>query len=212
MDVDEGAESTVSEHSVSENLVSENLASENLASENLASENLASENLASENQASAWYVIQCKGSESFRAAEHLANQGYEVFHPVLNAQRKRQGKLTTVVEPLFPYYLFICLDQIASNWRPIRSTRGVLRLLTFGDRPVSVPASLVETLRAQPHRQEGVHSYFSAGEKVTITDGPFKDLEAIFTHCKGEERAIVLLNVLQRPQHIELPVGSLVKS
>lgn len=159
-----------------------------------------------------WYVIQCKGGESFRAAEHLANQGYEVFHPVLKSQRKRQSKLTSVVEPLFPYYLFICLDQVVSNWRPIRSTRGVLRLLTFGDRPVAVPASLVETLRAQPHRQEGIHSYFSAGEKVTITDGPFKDLEAIFTRCKGEERAIVLLNVLQRPQNIELSVNSLMKS
>lgn len=159
----------------------------------------------------AWYVIQCKGGESFRAAENLVNQGYEVFHPVLNSQRKRQGKLTTVTEPLFPYYLFICLDQLVSNWRPIRSTRGVLRLLTFGDRPVAVPSQLVDTLRAQSHRKEGIHSYFSAGEKVTITDGPFKDLEAIFTHCKGEERAIVLLNVLNRPQHLEVPLEILSK-
>ncbi|PJX13568.1 transcription/translation regulatory transformer protein RfaH [Halomonas sp. 141] len=158
-----------------------------------------------------WYVIQCKGSESFRAAEHLANQGYEVFHPVLDVQRKRQGKLTTVSEPLFPYYLFIQLDQVNSNWRPIRSTRGVLRLLTFGNTPIAVPDALVETLRAQPHRQEGGHSYFTAGEKVTITDGPFKDLEAIFTRSKGEERAIVLLNVLQRPHPVELPVESLAK-
>lgn len=158
-----------------------------------------------------WYVIQCKGSESFRAAEHLSNQGYEVFHPVLDVKRKQQGKLTTVTEPLFPYYLFIRLDQVVSNWRPIRSTRGVLRLLTFGNTPIAVPDALVETLRAQPHRQEGSHSYFTAGEKVTITDGPFKDLEAIFTRCKGEERAIVLLNVLQRPQHVELSVESLEK-
>ena len=158
-----------------------------------------------------WYVIQCKGGESFRAAEHLTNQGYEVFHPVLNSQRKRQGKLTPVTEPLFPYYLFICLDQVVSNWRPIRSTRGVLRLLTFGDRPVAVPAPLVDTLRAQPHRQEGIHTYFSAGEKVTITEGPFKDLEAIFTRCKGEERAIVLLNVLNRPQHLNVPLDTLSK-
>lgn len=158
-----------------------------------------------------WYVIQCKGGESFRAAEHLTNQGYEVFHPVLSSQRKRQGKLTIVTEPLFPYYLFICLDQVASNWGPIRSTRGVLRLITFGNRPVAVPSQLIETLRAQPHHQEGIHTYFSAGEKVTITDGPFKDLEAIFTRCKGEERAIVLLNVLNRPQHLDIAVNSLQK-
>lgn len=158
-----------------------------------------------------WYVIQCKGGESFRAAEHLTNQGYEVFHPVLNIKRKRQGKLVTVNEPLFPYYLFIRLDQVVSNWRPIRSTRGVLRLLTFGNRPVSTPDALIDTLRAQPHQQVDIHTYFSAGEKVTITDGPFKDLEAIFTRCKGEERAIVLLNVLNRPQHLDLPVESLQK-
>lgn len=162
--------------------------------------------------APSWYVIQCKGGESFRAADHLANQGYAVFHPVLNAQRKRQGKLTTVAEPLFPYYLFIRLDQVISNWRPIRSTRGVLRLLTFGNTPVAVPDALIETLQAQPNRKEGSHTYFSTGEKVTITDGPFKDLEAVFQRCKGEERAIVLLNVLQRPQHIELAVHSLQKN
>lgn len=158
-----------------------------------------------------WYVIQCKGGESFRAAEHLANQEYEIFHPVLNAQRKRQGKRVLVLEPLFPYYLFIRLDTIASNWRPIRSTRGVLRLLTFGDHPIAVPDALIDTLRAQPHRQEGSHTHFCAGDKVTITDGPFKDLEAIFSRTKGEERAIVLLNVLQRPQHLEMPIEQLEK-
>ncbi|RUR32201.1 transcription/translation regulatory transformer protein RfaH [Vreelandella andesensis] len=159
-----------------------------------------------------WYVIQCKGGESFRAAEHLTNQGYEVFHPVLSTKRKRQGKPTVVTEPLFPYYLFIRLDQVVSNWRPIRSTRGVLRLLTFGNTPIAVPDALVDTLRAQPHHLEGSHSYFSAGEKVTITDGPFKDLEAVFKRCKGEERAIVLLNVLQRPQDVEISVDSLQKN
>ncbi|MFG6668723.1 transcription/translation regulatory transformer protein RfaH [Halomonas sp. HNIBRBA4712] len=159
-----------------------------------------------------WYVIQCKGGESFRAAEHLANQDFEVFHPVLEAKRKRRGKLTSVIEPLFPYYLFIRLDRIDSNWRPIRSTRGVLKLLTFGDKPVYVPDELIESLTAQPHRQEGSHTYFSAGEKVTISDGPFKSLEAVFQRCKGEERAIVLLTMLQRPQHIEIDMNSLEKS
>lgn len=158
-----------------------------------------------------WYVIQCKGGESFRAAEHLTNQGYEVFHPVLQIKRKRQGKLVMVSEPLFPYYLFIQLDQVASDWRPIRSTRGVLRLLTFGNKPVATPNALIDTLRSQPHHQDAIHTYFSAGEKVTITDGPFKDLEAIFTRCKGEERAIVLLNVLNQPQHLDVSLDSLRK-
>lgn len=36
------------------------------------------------------------------------------------------------MESLFPGYLFIQLDQLNDNWHPIRSTRGVNQLVTFG--------------------------------------------------------------------------------
>ncbi|MGR4068760.1 transcription/translation regulatory transformer protein RfaH [Halomonas sp. LR3S48] len=158
-----------------------------------------------------WYVVQCKGGESFRASEHLANQGYELFHPILQVQKKRGGKLVWLDEPLFPHYLFIRLDRIASNWRPIRSTRGVLRIVTFGDHPLPVDDELVAMLRERGAQgQENVANvYFRAGEKVEITEGPFKDLQAVFASHKGDERAIVLLNLLNRQQQLEMPVANL---
>lgn len=159
-----------------------------------------------------WYVIQCKGGESFRAAEHLANQGFDVFHPVLEVQKKRRGKLAWIAEPLFPYYLFIRLDRIASNWRPIRSTRGVLKLLTFGEEPVAVADSLIETLRRNAStspENETANVYFRAGESVEIIEGPFQDLKAVFESQKGEERAIVLLNMLHKQQRLEMPIAQL---
>ncbi|MCA1769044.1 MAG: transcription/translation regulatory transformer protein RfaH [Halomonas sp.] len=161
-----------------------------------------------------WYVIQCKGGESFRAAEHLANQGYEVFHPVLEVQKKRRGKLEWVSEPLFPYYMFVRLDQLVSNWRPIRSTRGVLKLVGFGDMPVAVNDELVTALREQGSLRDDATAnlYFRAGETVQITEGPFKDLQAVFADHKGAERAIVLLNLLHRQQRLEVPVAQLRRS
>lgn len=159
-----------------------------------------------------WYVIQCKGGESFRAAEHLCNQQFEVFHPVLQVQKKRRGKLSWIDEPLFPHYLFIRLSKLSSNWRPIRSTRGVLRLVAFGGgSPVPVCDDLMTTLRAHANQIEStsVHAYFRAGETVEITEGPFKDLQAVFDRHKGEERAIVLLNMLHKPQRLEIPVAQL---
>ena len=158
-----------------------------------------------------WYVIHCKGGESFRAAEHLANQGYAIFHPVLKVQKKRGGKLVWLDEPLFPHYLFIHLDRVASNWRPIRSTRGVLRIVTFGQHPLPVDDELIATLRnhATASEENSVNVYFKAGENVEITDGPFKNLQAVFANHKGEERAIVLLNLLNRQQRLEIPVTSL---
>lgn len=158
----------------------------------------------------AWYVIQCKAGESFRAAEHLSYQGYRVFHPVLERKRRRRGKLTPVCEPLFPFYLFIRLDQINSNWRPIRSTRGVLRIVSFGNIPAAVPNALVEQLEATPHDADGPHSRFSAGDRVNIADGPFKGLDAVFQYAKGTERAVVLLNMLQQQRPVEVPSDHLI--
>lgn len=159
-----------------------------------------------------WYLIQCKGGESFRAAEHLSNQEYTVFHPVLQVQKKRRGKLCWVDEPLFPYYLFIQLDRLASNWRPIRSTRGVLKLVGFGDEPLPVDDGLITILRERASKQstqQQINVYFRAGEIVEITEGPFRDLQAVFDSPKGEERAIVLLNMLHSQQRLEMPVEHL---
>ncbi|WP_110665016.1 transcription/translation regulatory transformer protein RfaH [Salinicola halophilus] len=161
-----------------------------------------------------WYVIQCKGGESFRASEHLDNQGYEVFHPVLEVQRRRRGKLIWLAEPLFPHYLFIRLDRVASNWRPIRSTRGVLRLVSFGHEPVAVADELVMTLRdgqSADSRGERANVYYRQGDLVEITDGPFRSLQAVFDAQQGEERAIVLLNLLQQTQRLNVPVAALTR-
>lgn len=158
-----------------------------------------------------WYAIQCKGGESFRASGHLVNQGFEIFHPVLEVQKKRRGKLQWVCEPLFPYYLFIRLDRVASNWRPIRSTRGVLKIVSFGNQPLPVDEALVETLRdhASAAQDASANVYFRAGETVEITEGPFKDLSAVFATHRGEARAIVLLDLLHRRQRLEMPVSHL---
>jgi len=154
-----------------------------------------------------WYVIQCKAKESFRAAENLENQGFEVFHPFIQVEKVRQGKLKLIDEPLFPYYLFIYLSDVADNWRPIRSTRGVLKLLSFGHQPVRVADELVDMLRERIAPQP--EDYLKAGDRVLIEEGPFKGLNAIFQTKKGEERVILLLELLHKQQPLEVPVKAI---
>ncbi|HSA40732.1 MAG TPA: transcription termination/antitermination NusG family protein, partial [Mycobacterium sp.] len=52
------------------------------------------------------------------------------------------GRIQKVEESLFPGYLFIQLDA-QSNWAPLRSTRGVSRLVVFSGYPLPVPAGLI---------------------------------------------------------------------
>lgn len=149
-----------------------------------------------------WYAVQCKGGESFRAEDHLKAQGFDVFHPTWTVEKRYRGQLREVKEPLFPFYLFIRLDEQMDNWAPIRSTRGVLQLVRFGTYPLKVDSGLIEALKQRTHETQ--QQTLKAGDKILITRGPFKDLEAVFQTKKGEDRVIILLNLLQHQQRLSI--------
>ncbi len=88
-----------------------------------------------------WHVIHTKVREEFRASENLKAQGFEVFLPTCQVQKKSQGKIKLAIEPLFNRYLFIGLSDVTSNWFPIRTTKGVSQLLRFGSSldPIVLP-------------------------------------------------------------------------
>lgn len=154
----------------------------------------------------AWYLIQCKPRQDERAEEHLQRQGYTCYRPQHNRERVLRGQRQLVSESLFPGYLFIQLGP-HDNWAPLRSTRGVNRLVAFGKQPLAVSDALVDQLR---QRCDGVPSepLLEPGDKVRIGQGPFAELEAIFLAMDGNERVVLLLNLLHREQKLSLPLAS----
>lgn len=158
-----------------------------------------------------WYLLQCKPREVFRAVEHLANQGFVAFVPTLRREVVRRSKRDTVVEPLFPHYCFVSLSDLADNWAPIRSTRGVTKLVRFGDMPLAVPDVVVAALQAREAAEQAGNiepqALFSPGQRVTISDGPLAGLEAVFSARDGDERVILLLKILHQQQVVKVPFG-----
>lgn len=156
-------------------------------------------------QSAKWYLVQCKPRESFRAEAHLQNQNYTCFHPTYPVKRKTAGKISVKIAPLFPHYIFILLND-TDNWSAIRSTRGVSKIVSFNGVPASLNHHIVEELQHQCARLNGLapEPIYKIGDRVVVTDGCFKELEAIVTATNGEERVILLLNLFNRPQHIEV--------
>lgn len=154
---------------------------------------------------SAWYLVHCKPRQDERAEEHLMRQGYACYRPRLARERLLRGRRQIVVESLFPGYLFIELHPEA-NWSPLRSTRGVNRLVRFGDYPLQVPSSLIASLqqRTQPESQP----LLQPGDRVRVVEGSFAELDAIFLSMDGEERVVLLMNLLNRGQRLSLPLAS----
>ena len=154
-----------------------------------------------------WYVIHTKPRQEQRALANLDVQGYLCYLPLLSTEKVRGGALKVVQEPLFARYLFIQLDtvQSAKSWAPIRSTQGVSRLVTFGSEPAKVDADLIETLRTTSDRMlDTPGRLFKRGDRVQIRDGSFAGLEAVYDIPKGEDRAMVLIEILSKPVRLTL--------
>lgn len=157
-----------------------------------------------------WYLIQTKPRQEARAQEHLLRQQYDCFRPLkpkvaASAPRSRRA----LDEDLFPGYVFIRLDT-QESWYPIRSTRGVCRIVAFGGQPCPVPDALIAQIRQRLEQTTvaPASSPFSEGEAVRVRAGN-SELQAIFLCDDGDERAVILLTLLQREQRISLPRSSL---
>ena len=162
-----------------------------------------------------WYLVHTKPRQEKCALENLERQGYQCYLPTIPSEKLRQGHLTVLDAPLFPRYLFIRLGQDgdSQSWAPIRSTRGVSRLVRFGVEPAKVADGLIEALRAQ---EQTSHikpiRLFEPGERVRLTEGPFSGIEGIYQMPDGEQRVVVLIELLSKQVCVRVGPASLRKA
>jgi transcriptional antiterminator RfaH len=128
----------------------------------------------------------------------------------LSVEKVRRRKAEVVVEAMFPRYLFVQLDTSlqAKSWAPIRSTLGVSRLVHFGSTPAKVDDQLVELLRAR-EQAAPLQMMFEPGQSVTIVEGPFAGIEAIYQTTDAERRAHILLELLSNQVRLSIDPASL---
>jgi len=162
-----------------------------------------------------WYVVHTKPKQETRALTNLERQGFMCFLPTIPKKRVKGKSLELVKEPLFSRYLFIELDTTRSgkSWAPIRSTLGVSKLVTFGSEPARVHPNLIKLLREQESTlSQTPTSQYQPGELVRIKEGAFKGIEAVYQMDDGEMRAMVLIELLQKPTRLEVDVSNLQKA
>lgn len=159
-----------------------------------------------------WYLVYCKPRQESTARRNLERQGYVTYLPRVRQPRRRQGRATTAIAPMFPRYLFVRLNQETDNWGPIRSTLGVVSLVRFGGTAAAVPDDLIAALRARED-EHGLQvlpaEQYRPGARVRITEGGFSGYEGIFLARTARDRVTVLLQVLGRHTRATIALGAI---
>ena len=160
-----------------------------------------------------WYVAHTQVHAEERARGHLARQGFEVWLPQARKRLHHARRVTTVVRPLFPRYLFVRLDLAAGPWRAALSTVGVSHLVGRREHPDPVPEAVMAELKARA-APDGLIMLKPAlglrrGDAVRLAEGPLKDVEAIFQAATDTDRVVLLLKLLGRELAVAVPAATL---
>lgn len=145
-----------------------------------------------------WYLLYCKRGQIDRAIDNLNRQNVICMTPMTEMEKVIRGKRTTVIEALFPNYLFVKFDHNEIHTTTIQSTRGVSHFVRFGLLPTEVPEQIIELLQQEPITHSVALDTPNHGDSVIITEGAFRGVKAIFDEPNGESRSILLLNILNK--------------
>ena len=153
-----------------------------------------------------WYALHTKPRKEHQVEAILCHREIETYLP-LRCELKKH-RLVVTREPLFPRYLFACVDLPAVGISAIVYTPGLTSMVSFCGEPAAVDAGIIDYLKQREQTGSGpeVYGHFRPGERVIIRTGPCKDLEAIFdSRLSGLGRVRVLLKILgqQTPTEVD---------
>ncbi len=145
-----------------------------------------------------WYVVRALSKQENRAETQIWAQGFRVFLPRMTRSVRHARKLRTVRSPAFPGYFFVALDLRRDRWRAINSTFGVLHMIMAEERPIPVPAGVVETI-IDCVDETGVCVFgrdLAPGQSVRVVAGPLSEAMGEFVRLDGKGRVRVLLEIM----------------
>jgi transcription antitermination factor NusG len=145
-----------------------------------------------------WYVLRVRAGREKSVASLLDQKGFIEFLPLYATYRRWSDRRKEIRVPLFPGYVFCRFD--AEYRLPILTTPHVVHVVGRGGIPEPVDEGEVDAL------QRVVSSgllmqpwpFLKIGQRVTIQEGPLRNVEGILTEIKGLRNLIVSITLLQR--------------
>ena len=146
-----------------------------------------------------WVLIYTKARQEIKANENLRRQGFKTFLPLI-APTNKNSEFNSPV-PVFPRYLFLQINLGLDNWTSIKSSYGVSNIVMFSEKFTSIPNNIIELIRDKLN-EAGIYKEdvsivdYQKGDPVSIKEGRFAGIDAIFLSKKSKDRVRILLKLL----------------
>jgi len=146
-----------------------------------------------------WVLIYTKAKQEKKANENLQKQGFKTFLPLI-APTNKNSEFKSLI-PVFPRYFFAQINFELENWTSIKSSYGVSRIVMFSEEFTSIPNNIIKLIQDKLD-ESGIYKEdvsivdYQEGDPVSIKEGRFAGIDAIFLSKKSKDRVRLLLKLL----------------
>ena len=172
-----------------------------------------------------WYVVNTYSGHEAKVKEKLdmiinsMDMQENIFRVIVPERKEieiKDGKKKEKLKKLFPGYVLVEMIMSDESWYIVRNTPGVTGFLGSsgkGAKPVPLFDDEVERLFKEiGYNKEEVVVNYEIGDKVKITDGPFKMLAGkIISIDKEAGKANVMIDLFGQETNVELELTQFTK-
>lgn len=156
-----------------------------------------------------WYAVYTKPRSEKKLQENLRKIDIETYLPVLSQKRKWSDRVKTVEIPVFPSYLFVCLDYERDSLKVLKDSYSVNFVKTSGV-PCEIEADDIEMVKffieSYPEKiRLERERLFQKGKKISIRSGPFAGKTAVIERIKNAYYVIVSIPAVNASVTMEIP-------
>ncbi|HAU07673.1 MAG: transcription termination/antitermination protein NusG [Candidatus Yanofskybacteria bacterium RIFOXYD1_FULL_44_17] len=162
-----------------------------------------------------WYAIHTYSGYEDSVARSLQQRveslSFEdkIFNVLVPKEKKikiKGGKRETIEEKIYPGYVLVEMIVDDSSWYVVRNTPSVTGFIGAGTVPTPLLQAEVDTLMKRMGVDEPKYKIdVAVGDRVKITDGPFKDFDGKIDEIDMERgRVKVLVTIFGRETPVEL--------
>jgi len=157
-----------------------------------------------------WYVLYTKPRNEKKTASLLETKNIEVYCPLKETIRQWSDRKKKVLEPVFPSYIFVQLNNYKQECNDVLMTAGAVRFLWWLGKPGVVRDIEVLAIRDFLNDYKNVTlSYLpELGQYATIGEGPLKQKSGRIVQIRGK-KAVLHLESIGMNLIAEIPVSSL---
>lgn len=151
-----------------------------------------------------WHVLHTKSRREKKLAHLCAKLGLRHYLPLQKKTSGRRGRRRIVDMPLFPGYLFCCMDR--AEYRRLLLTGHIANKLNVFDQEALLKDLRNINAACERNAMLKPDSVVKRGQRVRIVDGPLDGLEGVVRRHKDQYRLVLTLDCIQQAVACEIDI------